>query len=422
MTSRIRLAIVVSHPIQHFVPFYRALAGRAEVNLRVFFASKIGLQEYVDREMNTAIAWKMDLLGGYDHVFLPEADNIREPRPLDINNPSISRELARFDPDVVLLYGYNQPTQLRALWWCRRNGVPAMMTGDSELRRRRPLLRRVLKRCALPLLLRQYTCFLTTGDNNEEYYRHYGVAHDRLFRCPLTIDEEAYAAARNERTEIRSAFRQAHGLHPDDFVVLLVGKLSQRKRPRDLVEAAQLLQTMVAPSSRSLRFLVAGNGPLLQYLKAMVVACDLPVRFLGFINLDVLPRTYCAADVLVHPSESDPHPLVLSEASFLGLPLIVSDRVGAIGAADIAQPGENALVYSCGDIEALAGAIRRLAEEPETRARMAAASLRISEDHDGRKSVEGALAAARYCLDTTRRTRLASRTAPDGVSASRRQG
>jgi len=64
-----KLAIVVSHPIQHFVPFYRALAAHSEIDLIVLFASRIGVQPYFDREMNTTITWNMDLLGGYDHIF-----------------------------------------------------------------------------------------------------------------------------------------------------------------------------------------------------------------------------------------------------------------------------------------------------------------------------------------------------------------
>lgn len=59
-----RLAIVVSHPIQHFVPLYRALANNGEIEVKVFFASRVGLEPYYDSEMQTHIAWKMDLLAG----------------------------------------------------------------------------------------------------------------------------------------------------------------------------------------------------------------------------------------------------------------------------------------------------------------------------------------------------------------------
>ncbi len=97
-----KLAIVVSHPIQHFVaPFYRALSAEASLNLTVVFASSIGVRPYFDKEMNTTISWEMDLLGGYDHVFLPEADQISSTSTRTVNNPSVGTELARQKPNVA---------------------------------------------------------------------------------------------------------------------------------------------------------------------------------------------------------------------------------------------------------------------------------------------------------------------------------
>ena len=197
-----RLAIVVSHPIQHFVHFYRALAARDEIALKVFFCSRIGLESYFDREMNCEIAWNMDLTSGFDHLFLPEGDKIKATGPLEVNNPSIGPALAEFRPDVVLTYGYNHLTTLRAIAWCRFYGVPVMMTGDSELLHERALLKRVVKSVVLPVLLHQFTCFLTTGDNNEGYYLHYGIPRDRFFRVPFPIDETSYRAARRDRQRL----------------------------------------------------------------------------------------------------------------------------------------------------------------------------------------------------------------------------
>ncbi len=399
--GKTRLAIVVSHPIQHFVHFYRALADREEIALKVFYCSRIGLEAYFDREMNTEIAWKMDLLSGYDHLFLPEAGRIREASPFKINNPSMGAELARFDPHVVLTYGYNLLTSLRALAWCRRRGVPVMMTGDSELLRDRSWWKQTAKKAVLPAVLGQFTGFLTTGDNNEAYYRHYGVDPQRFFRSPFTIDETAYRSARQERARLRANFRRANNIGENDFVALSVGKLSERKRPHDLLGAIEELGSTKNRAS-ALHVVYAGNGASLEGLRARAAAKKLPATFLGFVNVDRLPEVYCAADILVHPSEQDPHPLVLSEAACVGLPIVVSDKVGAVGPTDIARAGENAIVYPCGDVPALASAILRLGREPETLARMGEASQRIFDELDVRKSVAGTLDAVYSCVGRRR--------------------
>jgi glycosyltransferase involved in cell wall biosynthesis len=392
LRSRHRLAVVVSHPIQHFVPFYRRLAQDPHIELRVIYCSRIGLQRYLDKDMGVELSWNMDLLSGYDHVFLPEADRITHTSFSSVNNPSVGAELDRFQPDVVKVYGYSQLTVLRTLLWSWRRGVPVVMWSDSELLHRRTGWRRLLKQAVLPLVYRRFAGFLTVGDNNEAYLDHYGVRRDKMFRTPFTIDEDSFAPARAQRDALRAALRRELGIPHDAFVALFVGKLIGRKRPEDLARAvAQLRAERVG---RPVYALFAGNGALMKPLEKIAADTGAPCIFAGFVNVDRLPHFYCVADVLVHPSESDPHPLVTSEASYLGLPLILSDRVGCIGPTDTARPGENALIYPCGDVDALAEELLRLTNETALYRRMSEASLRIATELGMGRSVQGYLEAA----------------------------
>jgi glycosyltransferase involved in cell wall biosynthesis len=389
---RHRLAVVVSHPIQHFVPFYRRLAQDPRIELRVIYCSRIGLQRYLDKDMGVELRWNMDLLSGYDHVFLPEADRITRTTFLSVNNPSVSAELRRFRPDVVKVCGYSQLTVLRTLLWSWRHGVPVVMWSDSELLHRRTGWRRLLKQAVLPLLYRRFAGFLTVGDNNEAYLGHYGVRRDKMFRTPFTIDEDSFAPVRPQREAIRTALRRELGIPLDAFVVLFVGKLIARKRPEDLARAVAKLRAH--QPGRPIYALFAGNGVLMDALQKVRAETEAPCVLAGFINVDRLPHFYCAADALVHPSESDPHPLVTSEASYLGLPLILSDRIGCIGPSDTARPGENALIYPCGDVQALAEALLRLTSDISLYRRMSEASLRIATELGMGRSVRGYLEAA----------------------------
>lgn len=383
-----KLVIVVSHPIQHFVPFYRALAQQPEIDLIVVFCSRIGLEPYFDKGMNTTIAWKMDLLGGYNHIFLPEADRITSTGPFEVNNPSVGSELDRQAPDAVLIYGYNFITSLKVLWWCRRNKVPALMISDSELKTVRSAWVARIKQLIIPRILHQFDAFLTVGDCNEDYYAYYGVPRQKLFRSPFTIDEDTYQAAHRERSSLRALRRTELGIAEDEVMVLTVGKLSRRKRPADVIEAARSIQDAGNPGK--LRFVLAGNGEEMDRLQTIVEEDGLPVILAGFVNVDVLPEYYAAADMILHPSSRDPHPLVMSEAACVGLPLVISDRVGAAGPTDISRPGKNAEVFPIGDVAALASAVQALAADPELRARMSARSREIFDELDMRRSIRGA--------------------------------
>ena len=380
--GKTRLAIVVTHPIQHFVPFYRAIAADPGIELHVLYGAPIGVQAYFDREMQSEISWNMDMLGDYSHEFLGDVPpdgrlGVRQP-----SSPLIAERLKAFGPDVVLVYGHAQANVFRAIWWCRRNKVPLMTIGDSELLTERSAVRRIAKDGIVRAIFRRYSAFLSVGDRNADFYAHYGVPRDRIFRCPFTIDETTYRAARADRAKLRAEARREYGIAEDAIIALFVGKLSSRKRPVDLIEA-------LAQTKSKVTALYAGNGEEMEAAKARAAATGVDARFAGFVNVDKLPALYCAADMLVHPSQADPHPLICSESACVGLPMLLSDRIGAAGPTDIARPGENALIFPCADIAALAGLIDTLAGDPARRTAMGERSLAIFDELDIHTSVAG---------------------------------
>jgi len=392
--SPIRLAIVVSHPIQHFVSLYRALASRTELRVKVFYAAKIGVNAYYDQEMAATIRWAGDPLSGYESEFLPGSERISEAGFLSIDNPGVGRKLAEFNPDAVMVYGYAQLTQLQAFAWSHWRGVPILMTGDGDNLPRPTGHREALRKFILKRLMRRIGAFLTVGDQNEAMLQGLGVPRDRMFRAPLPIDEAVYADFAARRTEERARVRDMLGVDEDTLVLLYAGKLTLRKRPRDLVEAWARLASKGAFRGK-IAIWYCGDGQAKPDLARAIESTGAPAALVGFVNVDLLPAYYCAADILVHPSERDPHPLICSEAACIGLPMILSDRIGAIGPTDIARDGQNALVYRCGDIDALGAAISTLSGDAALRQKMSRNSRAIYLEYSLSVTVEGLLRALR---------------------------
>lgn len=402
ITHRLRLAIVATHPIQHFVSFYRALSREADLKVHVLFGTSIGLNRYFDREMNTHVQWNMDLTSGYEHSFLPEADRITRTGFRSINNPTVWRHLSELAPDAVVVYGYASLTALRVMLWALVHGKPLLMISDSEPLHRRSLLVRSLKHMTLRPLAAAVAGFLTVGDNNEHYWTNYGVARRKMFRTPFSIDEASYLEARRNRSQVRAEWRQKHGISDGEIVFLSVGKLSERKRQGDMIRA---LGKARRTASRPLRLVLAGDGDRRAELEAVARELSAPTTFLGFVNVDRLPAVYCAADVLVHAASTDAHPLVFSEGACVGLPIIVSDRVGAVGPSDIAQPGRNAAVFPACDVDGLADLMGQLAEDGTLRASMGAASIEVFGSQDMAASIAGLRRALAAIIDRDARTR-----------------
>ncbi len=380
--SALRLAVVVSHPIQYYAPLWRALAAAPGVDAHVIFATRVGLDKTYDAEMKTSLAWATDLTGGYAHEFLPEAAAFAR-TGFHLDNPSVGAALAKFRPDAVILHGYGSKTLLRALFWCKRHRVRALLMANSSGHLARGFRRR-LKALVMPLLLRRYDAALTMGDRSEAHLAALGFPAKRMFRTPTMMDE-MFWRARRERPALWAETRAGLGLSEDAFVVLAAAKLSPRKRIGDLIAAAAGL---------GVTLLIAGDGEAREALQRQAAELGVDARFLGFVNIDRLPSLYAAADVFAHPAENEPYGMVAVEAAIVGLPLIFTADTGAVGPTAIARPDENALVYPCGDVAALAACLRRLRDDPALRTRLAARSLLLSQDHDGRRSVAAVLAAA----------------------------
>ena len=366
-SSRYRVAVVVSHPIQHFCPQYSSWSRLTGVELKVFFASNHGLAPYHDINFGKEIQWRLTL--DFDHEFLSGAEG--RPVNKDADSAYLDQALAGFDPNVVICYGYAQKLQRRAIKWARSNGRSLFMISDSELRHRRSLPVRLAKKLMLPAVLRKPDVFLTVGDANEAYFRAYGVSDQKLVRSFFPIDAVAFDEAIQRRSEIRGNIRQRHGIPDDRLVVLTVGKLVNWKRQEDLIRAIGRLRER----GDEVAVLVAGTGQDEAALRALAVQCGVgDAVFLGFVNPDSLIDYYLSVDAYVHCSSIEPHSLAISEAVYSGLPVVLSDRCGSYGPTDDVRPGLNGYVYPCGDVNALADRLAKLASCRELRGQMGAES------------------------------------------------
>lgn len=323
--------------------------------------------------MKTEISWANNLVEGYDHEFLPGASEKPTSGMFAVFNFGLWRALSQYQPDALVTYGYSQLNSLVAMTWARLNRKPVGMISDSSSNYIKPGALQFMKSLALRMLTKQYQIMFTVGDTNEEYWRRQGAKQCQLVRLPFSIDEEAFEAARSQSTALRIRICRDLGIQSDRLLLLSVGKLSERKRQMDLLRAVAEDPEL----SGRVHVLLAGDGEMRAELAEFIAVTKLPATILGFVNTDELPTYYAAADAYVHCASRDPHPLTLTEAACCGLPLIVSNTVGAIGPTDVARPGLNTITFQSGSIEDLRTALRTIATSMSTRYQMGEASRQI---------------------------------------------
>jgi glycosyltransferase involved in cell wall biosynthesis len=367
-SSRYRLAIVASHPIQYHAPWYRALASL--VDLHVFFAHRIGAADHVQSGFGVPFEWDVPLFDGYRSEWLenrsarPGVDHFR-----GCDTPGVRAALERGRFDALLVTGWNLLTFWQATRAATRLGMLVLVRGDSQLPSARGALWRAAKRLIYPRLLGAFDAFLTVGTRSEEYYRYYRVPSTRLFRSPHCVDNEFFArAAELVRRSIPDP-RQAFGIPREAPVFLFAGKLVDKKRPLDFLAALDRLRRDNQPAWG----LVVGDGPLRQQLEDHRRRRATPFTMIGFLNQQQIGRAYAVADAVVLPSDGrETWGLVVNEGMACGVPAIVSDEVGC--APDLVLNGDTGFTYPCGDIQQLSDRMTRFASDPELRQRMRARS------------------------------------------------
>ncbi len=342
-----RLAVVVSHPIQYYAPWFRWMAAQGW-SLRVFYLWDAGVSAHADREFGRTLVWDVDLLSGYEHEFVPNI--AREPGThhlRGLNNPSLPQRLRGWQPDAILLFGYKYLTHLRLLL---APPAPVIFRGDSHLLD--APAPQILKRWALRWVYSRCAAISYVGQANSDYFRAFGVPPAKLFHAPHCVDAEHFAATAETRAA-SERLRETLGME-GKRVVLFAGKLIPKKRPRELLAAFHGL----APADTALVFVGEGSDlPALQHQAA--TRPDLCVRFLPFANQTEMPSCYLLADVFALPSggPGETWGLAVNEAMHLGVPCLVSDRVGC--QRDLVTEGETGWVFAADAPEALEAALRR---------------------------------------------------------------
>ena len=205
------------------------------------------------------------------------------------------------------------------------------------------------------------------------------------------VTPPARGAARNDPalTEKLEELRTRHAIPQGARVVAFCGKLIERKRPRDLIDALRLIDR------KDTYGLLIGSGEMEADLRKHLTLND-RIVITGFVNQSEIPYHMLLADIGVVTSEWDPHPLVTTEFAMCARPVIVSHYCGVWGDHDILRPGENGFLYKCGDVPELAEQISSLLDQDDLRLSMGQRSLVFAE-------AQSAEHAARVVADLLRR-------------------
>jgi glycosyltransferase involved in cell wall biosynthesis len=306
--------------------------------------------------------------------------------------PGLGRRIREFQPDIVHID--EEPYNLaawQALYHARRAGAKSLFFSWQNLNRAYPPPFSWGERW----LLRNINYALMGTESAAEVWRAKGYTGPLRVVPQFGVDPELFKpitphpptpSPSNGEGELNGfsksvsddlnlkplspAVGEGLGVRGKNFTIGFVGRLVPEKGVDLLLRAfAQLVS-----EGAGARLLLVGSGPERERLDALAVELGVRdcVEFIAWVNSMEMPALYPRMDALVLPSLTRPNwkeqfGRALTEAMACGVPVVGSDS-GAI--PNII--GDAGLIVPEGEVDALAGALRRLRESAALRAELGA--------------------------------------------------
>jgi glycosyltransferase involved in cell wall biosynthesis len=380
ITEPLRVGYVAGEPTQFRVPHLDLIADRPEVDLTVIYAAATVQR----REWNLSPRHEPVVLRGPK---VPATPILHHDFPL---TPQIWALLTRERFDVVVIAGWSLLATWLAIVWCRVHRVPYLLVSENHDREPRPQWIRILRRLVLPRIVRRAGGYLPTGSLAQEHLASLGARVEDSTFFPNTVDVPRLSERVDQLRAERDRIRASLGIPSDSVVILFLGRFIRLKAVDVVIRAAAVASRR---ASSHLHLLLVGSGPLEGELRKLAAESGTEATFAGWRSERELPQMLAVADLFVLASRREPWGTVVVEAAAAGLPLVLSDRVGA--GADLVVPRVNGELVPADDVEALADAFVRISDDPIVREQYGRHSRVLATRWGYEPSVETFIAAVR---------------------------
>jgi glycosyltransferase involved in cell wall biosynthesis len=384
-SSPVRVAAVFPEPTPYRSPLLDRVAAQPEIDLTVLYAA----ETVAGRTWQVEPKHRAVFLRG---LTVPGARRIlHHDYPV---TPGVVGALTDARPEVVVVSGWSTFAAQAAITWCGLKDVPYLLVVESHDEGPRRGWRRTVKGTVVPPIVERAAGLLVTGTLARDSMIARGAHPEHVRVFANTVDVERFGERVDGLAERRPELRGGVDAGPDDVIVLSVARLAPEKALDALVRA------VAAAEDARLLLVIAGEGAERSHLTALAEQLGVRLVLAGDVDWERIVELYAAADVFALLSEREPWAVVVNEAAACGLPLVLTDRVGA--AHDLLRDGENGRLVAVGDVLSVAAALRDLAADPALRHAQGARSRELAGDWGYGPSVEGFLEAVREAVENRR--------------------
>lgn len=333
-----KLAIITTHPIQYYAPWFAMLSERNKLILKVFYTFSQWKNNFVDKGFLKEVKWDIPLLENYDYEFVENTS--KKPDLFSffgIENKNLNSKISEYNPDAILFIGWNYASHLGAMRYFHGK-KKIWFRGDSTLLDENFGIKKFLRRLFLKRVYNYVDTAFYVGQNNKSYFLAHNLKEKNLVFAPHAIDNERFSTNEKEFETLAQKWREELNIPENSKTILFAGKFENKKNPLFIIQAAKDLPDFT--------FILTGDGEL----KKKLLSESLPnLVFLPFQNQTQMPILYRLANIFVLPSKGpgETWGLAINEAMACKRAVLVSNKCGC--AIDLVKNNENGFIFNFDD-------------------------------------------------------------------------
>ncbi|MCB0771601.1 MAG: glycosyltransferase family 4 protein [Flavobacteriales bacterium] len=295
------------------------------------------------------VRWPVNPEAPFELSFHP-AITVHERRNLeDVGLVALAERTA---PDLVFASGWVDKGYLKVCRAMRKKGVPTVMTFDTAWRGgAKQAISAALGRLWVPST---FSHAWATGEQQARYARNLGFKNDRIRKGFYAADTKPFLNVSDRERKNRST-RFQHRF-------ICVARYISTKGQQELCDAFAALADSGLAGDWELH--LVGTGAMFEDVRDSPSGKHPKITHHGFIQAQAMPAFLKAGGVSVLPSLYEPWGVVVQEFACMGLPLLLSDAVGA--RERFLVEGENGYVHKAGNVVDLQRSLERTVQHSDT--------------------------------------------------------
>lgn len=229
-------------------------------------------------------------------------------------NPSVIAKLKREKPDYLVVAGaWNMPTVMYLMFF--KFLLPSIKMGfwnegniRDEIYSKKTVIKKLKK-----FIYNRFDSLISSGMKSDELIKYY-VKNPKIIKLYNVVNDSIF---RNDNRVDFSVPRK----------LFIVAKLNERKNVFVYLKSIYPLL-----KDNLVKIKVAGEGEDKKQIESWIKENNLKdsIKLLGQISESEIIKELKNSDIFVLPSRREPFSLSLVEASFMAMPLLISEKIGAV--------------------------------------------------------------------------------------------